>query len=429
MTFQEKLNILIDDMAKPPDSLGLLEKQARQVFTAWGCFDKKFNPKHIIFGADNGIVRAGVVSQIADITYMQCRHMEEGTSAVTCFCQVNAVPWEVVDVGIDSADAVGIDRKIARGTKNFMIEPAMTETELKKAFSIGQERVMAAKAAGYNFLSFGEMGIGNTTTSAAVLTAIAPRHSTFLTGYGSAKGNFKLLLHKRRIIRDALHRYAPYIHSAADALRYVGGFDLAALCGAMMACAEAHIPFYIDGFITAVALACAIQLQPPVQSYALPSHLSREPGMCAALHLCGIDEYDVPIHADMCLGEGTGAVLGVVLLRSMLYAVWHMSTLSGITREAEHHQKYGTVQDTPIVVNQSEMNGLINPERTTMDETLRKQAVTIFENMGLTEEEAVTLFYKRTIAAGRMPFGPAEPKKEHPKKKRMNERMAEWDAF
>ena len=75
------------------------------------------------------------------------------------------------------------------------------------------------------------------------------------------------------------------------------------------------------------------------------------------------------------------------------------------------------------------MNGLINPERTTMDETLRKQAVTIFENMGLTEEEAVTLFYKRTIAAGRMPFGPAEPKKEHPKKKRMNERMAEWDAF
>jgi nicotinate-nucleotide--dimethylbenzimidazole phosphoribosyltransferase len=136
MTFQEKLNILIDDMAKPPDSLGLLEKQARQVFTAWGCFDKKFNPKHIIFGADNGIVRAGVVSQIADITYMQCRHMEEGTSAVTCFCQVNAVPWEVVDVGIDSADAVGIDRKIARGTKNFMIEPAMTETELKKAFSV-----------------------------------------------------------------------------------------------------------------------------------------------------------------------------------------------------------------------------------------------------------------------------------------------------
>lgn len=339
MTFQDKLNRLIDDMSKPPKSLGLLEKQARQVFTAWGHFDKEFKPKHIIFGADNGVIHAGIVQQVSDITYMQCRHMLEGTSAVTCFCRVNAIPWEVVDVGIDSNDAVGIDRKIAKGTNDFTKKPAMTETELEKAFAAGKERVHTAKTDGYNFLSFGEMGIGNTTTSAAVLTAIAPKHSNFLTGYGSAKGNFKLLLHKRRIIHEALHRYAAHIHTAKDALRYVGGFDLAALCGAMMACADNHLPFYIDGFITAVALACAIELQPSVQFYALPSHMSREPGMAAALRLCHIDEYDVPIQADMSLGEGTGAVLGVVLLRSMMFAIWHMSTLSDITKEAEtHHQ-------------------------------------------------------------------------------------------
>jgi nicotinate-nucleotide--dimethylbenzimidazole phosphoribosyltransferase len=197
---------------------------------------------------------------------------------------------------------------------------------------------VAAKEEGFNFLSFGEMGIGNTTTSAAVLTAIAPKNSTFLIGYGSARGNFKLLLHKRHIIQNALRRYGPHIHSAKDALRYVGGFDLAALCGAMMACADNHIPFYIDGFITAVALACAIKEKPSVRSCALPSHMSHEPGMTAALRLCHIDEYDVPIHADMSLGEGTGAVLGILLLRSMLFAVWHMSTLSGINREAEKHR-------------------------------------------------------------------------------------------
>ena len=109
--------------------------------------------------------------------------------------------------------------------------------------------------------------------------------------------------------------------------------------GAMLACADVHLPFYIDGFITAVALACAVKTRPNVRQYALPSHISREPGMSAALRLCGIDEYDVPIHADMALGEGTGAVLGVVMLKTMLYAVGHMATLDGINGEAEERHR------------------------------------------------------------------------------------------
>lgn len=155
----------VDNLAKPPGSLGLLEKQAKKVLLAWGQFHKDLRPKHLIFAADNGVVHSGVVAQLADITYMQSRHMVEGTSAVTCFCRSQHIPYAVIDVGIDSEDAVGIDRKIARGTRDFAKEPAMSEEQFQQALAAGREQVEAAKAEGINLLSFGEMGIGNTTTS------------------------------------------------------------------------------------------------------------------------------------------------------------------------------------------------------------------------------------------------------------------------
>ena len=261
--------------------------------------------------------------------------MVEGTSAVTCFCRSQQIPYAVIDVGIDSEDAVGIDRKIARGTRDFSKEPAMSEAQLQQALAAGREQVQQAKAEGINLLSFGEMGIGNTTTSAAVLTALSPKKMTWLSGFGSARGNYKLLFHKRRVIAEAMERYEGQLSSPQAALRCVGGFDLAALCGAMLACADERIPFYIDGFITATALACAVAMDSRVRDYALPSHISREPGMAQALRLCGIDEYDVPLTAGLSLGEGTGAVLGVILLKTMMYAVWHMATLDGINQEAQ----------------------------------------------------------------------------------------------
>ncbi len=325
----------VDNLAKPPGSLGTLEKQAKQVLLAWGQFHKELRPKHLIFAADNGVVHSGVVAQLADITYMQSRHMVEGTSAVTCFCRSQQIPYAVIDIGIDSEDAVGINRKIARGTRDFSKEPAMSEAQLQQALAAGREQVQQAKAEGINLLSFGEMGIGNTTTSAAVLTALSPKKMTWLSGFGSARGNYKLLFHKRRVIAEAMERYEGQLSSPQAALRCVGGFDLAALCGAMLACADERIPFYIDGFITATALACAVAMDSRVRDYALPSHISREPGMAQALRLCGIDEYDVPLTAGLSLGEGTGAVLGVILLKTMMYAVWHMATLDGINQEAQ----------------------------------------------------------------------------------------------
>ena len=343
MDFVAHVDERLRNLAKPPGSLGLLESQARKIFLAWNDMDEELRPKHIIFAADNGVCKSGAVAQLQEITYMQATHMVEGTSAVTCFCKANHIPYEVVDVGIDSDDAVGLDYKIACGTADFSKEPAMTQAQVTRALQVGAERVKKAKDDGYTLLSFGEMGIGNTTTSAAVLMALAPHDAANIVGYGSSRGNFSLLLAKRRLIKDALQRYGSHIQSAETALQYVGGFDLAALAGAMVQCVREGIPFYIDGFITAAALAAAVRMEPNVTAFALPSHMSREPGMAVALRCAHIDEYDVPLWANLSLGEGTGAVLAVTLMKSMMYAIRHMATLDGINGEAlqRYEEKQG----------------------------------------------------------------------------------------
>ena len=129
MEFARQVDEKLRNLAKPPGSLGLWEQQVRRVFLGWHTMNKEIRPRHIIFAADNGIVQAGVVAQLADITYMQSKHMVAGTSAVTCFCRCNHIPYEVVDVGINSDDAVGIDRKIAKGTADFSKQPAMTQAQ------------------------------------------------------------------------------------------------------------------------------------------------------------------------------------------------------------------------------------------------------------------------------------------------------------
>lgn len=322
-------------MAVPPGSLGLLEKQVQRLFRAWPKIEWELRPHHFVFAADNGIVAAGVVGQDQDITYLQARNMVEGRAAISCFCQVQGMSLSVVDVGIKSEEAVGIDRKVAKGTENFLESPAMSERNFWRAYDAGAEMVQLAAKDGCNLLSFGEMGIGNTTTSAAVLHALTGANLESITGCGANPGHPEIVLRKREVITAATQRYRPLMKTPQDILRCVGGFDLAALCGAMLACKEARIPFLLDGFITAVALACAAKIDPDVTRMAIPTHLSQEPGTAAALRAGGINPDEVPIHAEMCLGEGTGAVLGYALLRTMLYTVRHMKTMEELVRVSQ----------------------------------------------------------------------------------------------
>ena len=174
-------------------------------------------------------------------------------STISCFCQSNNIPWLVVDVGINRQASVGLNCKVRQGTRNFLKEPAMTTEEFDRAYKVGSEQVDEAVRQGHNILSFGEMGIGNTTTSSAVLHALSGISAEFIVGYGANPAFPEVIQRKRKVIFDAVRKYKNYLRTPQDIIRYVGGFDIAALCGAMVRCGEMRIPFVLDGFITAVA--------------------------------------------------------------------------------------------------------------------------------------------------------------------------------
>lgn len=324
---------LTNSMAVPKKSLGLLETQVQKLMRAWKSIEWELRPFHVIFAADNGIVEEGVVRQPQDITYLQARNMVLGKATISCFCQCNHIPWQVVDVGINRVESVGLDRKVRRGTRNFLQEPAMTAGEFQQSYEAGREQVIEAVGKGYNIISFGEMGIGNTTTSSAVLHALSGISPDFIVGYGANPAFPEVILRKRQVIAQAVKKYQAAMKTPQDIIRYVGGFDIAALCGAMVCCAEQRIPFVLDGFITAVAFACAVHIRQDVANMMIPSHLSKEPGMRYALELGGIGADEVPIRAGLALGEGTGAILEINILRTMLYTVAHVDKMANLEAE------------------------------------------------------------------------------------------------
>jgi nicotinate-nucleotide--dimethylbenzimidazole phosphoribosyltransferase len=321
MVFSHIVDELIDGMAKPPGSLGLLEKHVKRVLISWGEM-QELKPYHLIFAADNGIVEEGVAAFPPVITYLQARNMVAGRATINAFCRCFGIPCEVIDVGVGSAAPAGTKLKSANGSRNFTKEPAMSEAEYEYVRAAAADRVgMLVAERGCNLFSFGEMGIGNTTTSSAVLHGLTGIEPEFVVGYGASPPNSELVKRKRSVIVKGMELHRERLNTVHDILRCLGGFDIAAMCSAMLRCTEMRIPFVIDGFISAVAFACASRIDERVKRYAIPSHLSKEPGMVYALLLGGILADEVPLRANMALGEGTGAVLMVGLLKAMLHAI------------------------------------------------------------------------------------------------------------
>ncbi len=329
MDYQAKVDNLINGAAKPPNSLGLLEKVFKKMLLAWGTMHPEIKPYHLIFAADNGVVEEGVVAFPAEITYLQAQNMADGRATISCFCEANNVPYSVIDIGINNQKTVGINRRVAFGTKNFMKSEAMSQAEFDMAWRIGQEMVgYAVDTHVANLVSFGEMGIGNTTTSSAVLHAMTGILPEFVVGYGASGPINDILKRKCVVVAKGVERHRETFRSIEDILRCLGGFDIVAICAGMIECANRNIPFVIDGFITAVAFACAARINKEVEHCGLPSHMSKEPGMGYAMLLGNILADDVPIRANMALGEGTGAILMVSMLKTMSYTMYNMARLS-----------------------------------------------------------------------------------------------------
>ena len=331
MDFEKSVTELIEGAAKPPDSLGLLEKHVKKILLSWGTITPELRPYHLIFAADNGVVEEGVVNVSPEITYLQAANMVAGRATISCFCRYNNIPYSVVDIGVNDTRISGIDHKVAFGTKNFMREEAMSQNEFEQAWKVGKELVHKLVVEdGYNMLSFGEMGIGNTTTSSAVLHALTGMLPEFVVGYGASGNDNEVLKRKRVVVAKGVEFHKEKMHGVEDILRCVGGFDIVAICSGMLECANLKIPFVIDGFITAVAYACAARMNANVEKQAIPSHISKEPGIAYSLLLGNILVDDVMIRGNMALGEGTGAVLMVSMLKTMLYTMQNMARLSDL---------------------------------------------------------------------------------------------------
>lgn len=315
MSIEEK----VMNMAKPVGSLGLLEKYYMKAKA--NSENEPLKAMHIVFAANNGIAGYGVVKAPTEFTGHLFRAMMAGKATINQFCDSAGISMYAHNVGI------------SKGTKNFMEEPAMTRNELMEKIQYGENLVRDAQVSNYNLLSFGEVGMANTTTSSAVLYCMLNRRY----GEGFAKpteivGAGAGLDHESRIkkltaVEKSYELYKSEFTDPLSIVQHVGGYDIACMVGAMLACEKYKIPFVIDGFIAAVSYLIACLTNSDVFDYAIPSHLSKEPGMSLSMMLSGFSKEDIPLHAGLALGEGTGAVLMVQMLKTIENAVNNTATI------------------------------------------------------------------------------------------------------
>lgn len=314
-----------DSIAKPLHSLGKMEKLVIQIAGITGDPDIHIKKRALVpMCADNGVVEEGVTQTGQEVTAIVAENFLSGDTSACVMsrqCGTKVIP---VDIGMTVDTRVSTDLKVACGTANMTKEPAMTREQAVQALETGIEMVRRLKEDGYGLLATGEMGIGNTTTSSAVASVLLGDEPAEITGRGAGLTN-EGLERKIHAIEKAIAVNRPKWDDPVDVLAKVGGFDLAGITGLYLGGAVYRIPIVVDGFISAVAALVAVRICEWVKDAMIVSHVSKEPGMqkiLKELHM------DAPLHADMCLGEGTGAVAYLPVLDLAAEVYGRMSTFS-----------------------------------------------------------------------------------------------------
>lgn len=314
-------------LAKPPGSLGKLEDMSiRLAGIAGQVYNTLDSCRVLVFAADNGVVAEGVASTPQSVTLSQSINMTRHLTGMSALARYFGNSVVVVDVGIDAElhHPQILDRKIRRGTRNLAKEPALTREETLAAIAVGLEAAGQAKAERVQALGIGEMGIGNTTTSSAVLAALTDTPAEAVTGRGSGLTDDAFAL-KKRVIRDALALHRPNPADPVDVLSKVGGLDVAAMTGAFLGCAIHRIPAVVDGFISIVAALAAVRLCPVVRDFLFLSHASYEVGYRIAQEELGLEPF---LLLGMRLGEGSGCPLAFQILKGACAAMSGMATFA-----------------------------------------------------------------------------------------------------
>ena len=309
-------------LAKPPGSLGRLEEISIQLAGITGRVHNALNKKQLlVFAADNGVVAEGVSSATQSVTKQQTINLMRGKTGAAVLAKHFGCGLTVCDVGVnaDIYESTVLNRKIAYGTQNICTGPAMTREQTLQAILTGAE---IARTVDADVIGVGEMGIGNTTTSSAVLAVLLGADVEAVTGRGGGitEESFRK---KKAVIRTAIEVNRPDRDDVVGVLSKVGGFDLAAMCGAFLGAAAARRPAVIDGLISAAAALCAVRLCPNVRGYLVPSHASFEIGYRLAMEAMDLRPlFDL----GMRLGEGSGCPLAFQVLDAACAVVNDMAT-------------------------------------------------------------------------------------------------------
>ena len=321
-------------LTKPAGSLGQLEDIACR-FAAWQgqTCPAALTPAITVFAGDHGVTAEGVSAYPSVVTGEMVKNFVAGGAAICVLARAIEARLEVVDVGVLSplGDQPIVHARVRAGTRNLMVEAAMTQEETAQALDAGREAARRAVANGANLLIAGDMGIGNTTPSAALICQFTGAQPEQVVGRGTGVDDAGLAL-KCRVVAQALARLQYRSLSGLDTLAELGGLEIAAMAGFYLEAAHLGVPALVDGFIAGAAALAARAIDPAVASWLLASHCSEETGHALALQALGLTPL---IGIGLRLGEGSGAALCVPLLQLAIRLHNEMATFAeaGVTEK------------------------------------------------------------------------------------------------
>jgi nicotinate-nucleotide--dimethylbenzimidazole phosphoribosyltransferase len=323
-----KAQAKLDNKTKPLGSLGLLEEMARRIAAIRRDLSPQVGNKVIFtFAGDHGIVEEGVSAFPKEVTPQMVLNFLRGGAGVNVLARHSGAEVRVVDVGVDFdfEPAPGlIMKKIARGTRNFAKESAMTLEQAVAAIEVGIELANQAKREGVSMVGTGEMGIGNTSPSSAIIAAFAGCGVREVTHRGTGI-NDAALEHKIAVIEAGLALNRPNPEDPLDVLAKVGGLEIAGIAGLVLGAAANRIPVVVDGFISTAGALIASELHPSVRDYIFAAHASVEIGHRMMLERIGVAPV---LDLKLRLGEGTGAALAMGLMDASLKVLNEMATFA-----------------------------------------------------------------------------------------------------
>lgn len=331
----QQLQHLIDNKTKPTGALGALEGLALQIGEVFKTTAPEINKPHVlVFAADHGIAQHGVSAYPQEVTGQMVKNFLEGGAAINVFCRQHALELMIVDAGINYDFAPNlplINHKIGRGTQSFLHGPAMSPEQLQTCLQKGAAVVDRIYQTGCNTLGFGEMGIGNTSAAAVLMSLLCliPLEECIGKGTGVAG---KKLAQKQQLLQQALARY-PGAQDPLAIMAYFGGFEILQMAGGMLQASKRGMLLLVDGFISTVAFLCAYTLDPAVRAQAVFCHQSDEKGHKLLLqHLAAQPLLQLGLR----LGEGTGCALAFPLLKSAIAFLNEMASFesAGVSNKA-----------------------------------------------------------------------------------------------